>query len=41
VEEVVDSRMEYRRLEYRVKWVGEEETTWQPAKDLENEKEAM
>ena len=41
VEEVVDSRIRYRRLEYRVKWVGEKETTWQPAKDLENVKESV
>ena len=41
VEAVVDSRIGYRRLEYRVNWVGEEETTWQPAKDLENAKQAV
>jgi hypothetical protein len=36
VEEVVDSRRRYRKLEYKVKWVGDEEATWQPAGDLEN-----
>jgi hypothetical protein len=36
VEEVVDSRRRYRRLEYKVKWVGDEEATWQPAGDLEH-----
>jgi hypothetical protein len=36
VEEVVDSRRRYRKLEYKVKWVGDEETTWQPAGDLEH-----
>ena len=35
VEEVVDSRRRYSKLEYKVKWVGEEETTWQLAEDLE------
>jgi len=28
VEEVVDSRRWYRKLEYNLKWVGDEETTW-------------
>ena len=28
VEEVVDSRRWYRKLEYKLKWVGDEETTW-------------
>jgi hypothetical protein len=36
VEEVVDSRRRYRKLEYKVKWVGDEEATWQPAGDLEH-----
>jgi len=36
VGEVLDSRMGYRNLEYRVKWVREDESTWQPAKYLEN-----
>ena len=27
VEEVVDSRRRYRKLEYKVKWIGDEETT--------------
>jgi len=41
VEEVLDSKMHYRNLEYRVKWVGEEESTWQPAEDLKNAPEAV
>ena len=36
VEEVLGSRRRYRKLEYKVKWVGDEETTWQPAGDLEH-----
>lgn len=36
VEEVLDSRKRYGRLQYKVKWLGDEETTWQPAEDLEN-----
>ena len=28
VEEIVDSRRRYRKLEYKVKWVGDEEATW-------------
>jgi hypothetical protein len=36
VEEIVDSRRRYRKLEYKVKWVGDEESTWQPAGDLEH-----
>jgi len=36
VGEVVDSRRRYRKLEYKVKCVGDEETTWQPPADLEH-----
>ena len=36
VEEVVDSRRRYRKLEYGVKWVGNEEATWPPTGDLEH-----
>ena len=36
VEEVVDSRRCYRKPEYKVKWMGDEEPTWQPAGDLEH-----
>ena len=36
VEEVVDSRRRYRKLEYKVKWIWDKETTWQPAGDLEH-----
>ena len=41
VEEVLDSRYRYRKLEYKVKWAGEEETTWQPAADLEHSPELV
>ena len=36
VEEILDSRLHYRRGQYKVKWVGFEEPSWQPASDLEN-----
>jgi len=41
VEEVLDSRKRYGHLEYRVKWVGEDESTWQPAEDLGNAQDAV
>lgn len=36
VEEVLDSPKRYGSLQYKVKWLGDEETTWQPGEDLEN-----
>lgn len=36
VEDVLDSRRRYGRLQYKVKWLGDEETTWQPAEDFEH-----
>ena len=36
IEEVVGSGRRYRKLEYEVKWVGDEVVTWQPAGDLEH-----
>ena len=36
VEEVVDSSRCYRELEYKVEWMGDEETTWQLAGDLQH-----
>ena len=36
VEEVLDSRLYYNRGQYKVKWVGFDEPSWQPAIDLEN-----
>ena len=35
VEEILDSRLHYRRGQYKVKWIGFEEPSWQPAIDLE------
>jgi hypothetical protein len=34
VEDILDSRRRYRRVEYLVKWVGDYEPTWQPHWDL-------
>jgi len=34
VEEIVDSRLRYRRLEYKVKWVGYPVPEWEPADNL-------
>lgn len=36
VEEVLDSRLRYRRLQYLVKWLGYDTAFWQPAADLLN-----
>ena len=36
VEEVVDSRRRRGKLQYKVKWVNDEELTWQPQENLEN-----
>ena len=30
VEKIVDSRMHYRTLQYRVKWRGYDDLTWEP-----------
>ncbi len=40
VDEILDSRMRRRRLEYLVKWTGYEEADWRPAETL-NELEAV
>lgn len=35
VEEVLDSRLYYRKLQYRIKWTGfDEDRTWYPASDF-------
>jgi transposase InsO family protein len=37
VDEVLDSKLHYRKLRYRVKWVGtDEDITWYPAGDFKN-----
>lgn len=36
VEVILDSRRRYRRLEYLVKWLGYNEQTWQPARDVQH-----
>ena len=36
MEKVLDSRLYYNRGQYKVKWVGFDEPSWQPAIDLEN-----
>jgi hypothetical protein len=40
VDEILDSQMRRRRLEYLVKWTGYEEADWRPAETL-NELEAV
>ena len=30
------SRRQYSKLEYKVKWIGNEKGTWQPVRDLES-----
>lgn len=34
VEEVLDSRRRYGKLEYLVKWLGDYHPTWEPASNL-------
>lgn len=34
VQEILDARMRRRQLEYLVKWVGYDETTWEPARNI-------
>ena len=36
VDEILDSRLRYRKLEYLVKWIGEYNPTWEPFINLEN-----
>jgi hypothetical protein len=40
VEEILDSRMYRRRLQYLVKWTGHDLPHWRPAEDM-NELEAV
>ena len=36
VEEILDSRLHYRRGQYKVKWLVYKEPSWQPASKLDN-----
>jgi hypothetical protein len=37
VEEILASRLHYRKLQYRVRWVGyDEDSTWYPANNFKN-----
>ncbi|KAH0614368.1 uncharacterized protein H6S33_000004 [Morchella sextelata] len=37
VQEVLDSRIRHRQLQYLVKWTGYEQPTWEPARNLDAE----
>ncbi|KAH0604569.1 uncharacterized protein H6S33_006946 [Morchella sextelata] len=37
VQEVLDSRIRHRQLQYLVKWTGYEQPTWEPARNLNAE----
>ena len=43
VEEVLDSRLKWGKLEYLVKWSGytDDHNTWEPESNLENSKESI
>jgi hypothetical protein len=41
VEEIVDSRTYHGALQYRVRWKGEPETTWEPADNVTNSQDLM
>jgi hypothetical protein len=43
VEKILDRRTRYRRVEYLVKWMGypDHDASWEPAKNLNNAKEAI
>ena len=41
VERILNHRGKGSYLEYEVKWVGYEETTWEPAENLENSAELV
>jgi hypothetical protein len=44
VEEVVAARLHYRKLQYRVKWTGQDDEvddTWYPARNLKNAPEKL
>ena len=42
VKEILDSRIHRRKLQYLVKWVGYDDTTWEPASEIErNAKETV
>jgi len=45
VSEVVDSRIRYRKINYRVRWLGwegtPEEYSWEPPENLENAKDKL
>jgi transposase InsO family protein len=41
VDEIEDSRLHYRRLQYRASWIGNEDTNWYPAGDFKNAPEKL
>ncbi|KAJ5413808.1 gag/polymerase/env polyprotein [Penicillium cosmopolitanum] len=41
VDEIEDSRLYYRRLQYRASWIGNEDTNWYPAGDFKNAPEKL
>ena len=41
VEEILDSKKVHKNLKYLVKWVGYDQTTWEPAEFLKNSPELV
>ena len=44
LEEIIDSRLHYNKLQYRAKWIGyspEHDKVWYPAENFENAKDAV
>ena len=41
VERVLDSHLFYRKLQYLVKWMGDDTPTWQPVGNMENAMDAV